>query len=741
MTSAVTPINTSKGARDFSCGEWSETVWLNRLYGVIGSERLSNSPFAAALPAMLVALDWQGTGRSLAANLPPPDVPITLAHLERILSDTGFKTRRAAALGDGSDTIRLRAGSVAQQGDRVAVYLGQPDGEDRWLIGRNQETLKLKGGDTILVVDPDPDFHPVDEARPDWFRGLFERIRDELFAVFAMSSIINLLALAVSIYTMVVYSVVIPSGATQSIWGIALFTTLAVIGGWGLRVGRQLVVSRLGSWAGTRIGEAAMRKMLSFPLDVSAKLGVQNNVIRMRSFENARQFLSGVGGANLIDYPFVVIFLIVIALLGGWLVWVPVVALLLYAALAFPTADYVSSKASAAGTAAARLEERAGAAFLGIDAFYHAGAGSQWLSRFTDLARESASRNRDYAIAVARAQAIGQALSMLTVLATMCVGVLLVLDKRMDAGGLVAAMLLIWRITTPAQQAFGSLVRLRQVKSSVRQLDQLMMTPTERAGVELASPFGLTNVSVTVDRLYLRPDTDQEAALNGVSFSVPAGARAAIVGPNAGGKTTLLECLAGLRRPQSGRVLVNGRDMRQFDATEYRAWVGYVPQVVPALPITVRDYLRLRAPMLQDADALRAFEQVLGADWKTLPPVASWRPLKNDPTGTVLLDRELKPFNDDHTEMRFRYLIAFVAATLGNPPVLLLDGVGLGRNPMWDERVARYLDSIRGRTTVIWTPYTTAHIQSSDQIVIIERGSVRGAGPAAPAAQPPAKIA
>ncbi len=122
----------------------------------------------------------------------------------------------------------------------------------------------------------------------------------------------------------------------------------------------------------------------------------------------------------------------------------------------------------------------AGTAFIGINAFHHTGAGSQWLNRFADAAREAAARNRDYAIAVARAQVIGQALTEFTVLATMCVGIVLVLEGLMNAGGLVAALMLIWRITTPAQQAFGSLVRLRQVRNSAAQLDQLMMTPRER---------------------------------------------------------------------------------------------------------------------------------------------------------------------------------------------------------------------------------------------------------------------
>ena len=239
---------------------WSEKVWLERLEAAVGAERRIASPVAAALPAMLVALGWVGTARSLAALLPPPDVPVTLDHLELLLPVIGYRTCRNGAAGSRSNTDRLRAGSLAQTraGD-VGVYLGRPDGEDLWLVNGSERRLVLSAGDTVLAVEPDIDFQPVDQPRPNWFRGLFEQIRDELFKLFAMSFVINVLALAVSLYTMVVYSVVIPSCATATVWGLALLAAVATIGGWALRIGRQFASSRLGAWVGTRIATATMR--------------------------------------------------------------------------------------------------------------------------------------------------------------------------------------------------------------------------------------------------------------------------------------------------------------------------------------------------------------------------------------------------------------------------------------------------------------------------------------------------
>ncbi|MDL2403814.1 ATP-binding cassette domain-containing protein [Rhizobium mayense] len=710
---------------------WSEELWLERLEAAVGPERRAASPIAAVLPAMLVALGWLGTARSLAALLPPADAPMTLDHLELVLPNLGYRTHRIVAKGTPFDTSRLPAGSLARlpTGD-FGVYLGQPEGKDLWLVDGSYLNLTPLKGTVILAVEPDINFRAVNEARPNWFRDLFEQMRNQVFNLFGVSLVINLAALSVSLYTMTVYSIVIPSGALATIWSLALLAVVVVVGGWALSIGRHFLSSSMAAWAGTRIGTATMGKLLALPLEMTARLGAQNNLIRLRGFENARTFMSGAGGLNLIDYPFIVIFLLVIALMGGWLVFVPIVALVAYAGLALPTADYVASKSTAAGAASGRLEENAVSAFYGMNAFHQAGADSAWLAHFAKLARESAACNRDYAIAVARAQAVGQMLSMLTVLATLCVGIFLVLGGFMHAGGLVAAMMLIWRITTPAQQAFGSLVRLRQVKSSIRQLDQLMATPAESAGSEFSSPASLTNVTLTAERIYYRPDADYDAALNGVSFNVKAGERTAIVGPSGSGKSVLLECLAGLRRPQSGRVLLDGRDIRQFDTTEYRAWIGYVPQFVPALPITVRDYFRLRVPTLDDRDAFAALERVIGPDWRELSAFGR--------SADEVLNRELNPFSEDIAELQFRHLIAFVAATINEPALLLIDGDGIAGTPEWEPRILRYFDSIQGATTVVWAPHSTEHIQACQQVVVLDRGNVLRAGPTA---QPPALTA
>ncbi len=224
---------------------WTEAVWLGRLEATVGAARRNLSPIAGALPAMLVALDWHGTARSLAALLPPADVPLTIGHLRQILSTIGFRTEHLTASGGPPDTSRLRAGSLVQtHAGEVGVFLGQPHGKERWLVNGRYSDLALSKGDTIVAVAPDMAFRNVNEGQRNWFRDLFERIRPELFKLFTVSFFINLLALSAVLYITMVYYVAIPSGTVSGAWGSLLLAVAAVIGGWALTAGRQFMLAR-----------------------------------------------------------------------------------------------------------------------------------------------------------------------------------------------------------------------------------------------------------------------------------------------------------------------------------------------------------------------------------------------------------------------------------------------------------------------------------------------------------------
>lgn len=697
----------------------SEAARLAGLRGVLGEQRLAH-PLARCISPLLVALDWFGAPQSILQSLPADGQPLTVPDLQELLRELGYQTR-LSPWQPGQTPLQA---SVLLRPGAAFVYLGCYEGKDCWHDGEQVTfAVQLQAGDMLLSVRKAVEYKPIDAAHPGWLSKLVVTARREISGVLLISLVANVLTLAVSLFTMFVYNTIIPSGAMLTLLAVTLGALIAVLGGWGLRMARARILARMTAWAGAKIGNLAYRKTLGLPLELSSRVGVDSNMSRLRSIESVRQWFGGAGGAVSADYPFAFIFLLVIALLGGWIVLVPLSSLLLFALLAKPMALYVEGRANRVGVVSRQLNDISLTLTLHLRSLNGVAGSVLWYRRIAEMVADGAEANRDYAMATGLAQTLAQALSSLTVLATMGVGVSLVLQQSMSTGGLIASMMLIWRITTPAQQMFSNQVRLRQLTDATRQLDRLLQTVGEMANPQSVAPISDLQHDIVIDRLYYRYNAEREAALNGVSFAIPVGQIVAVVGPNGAGKSTLLEIIAGIRLPHSGRVLVGGRDIRQFDLGDYRAWTGYVPQQVHGLPITVREALTLRFPVATDAMLYQALSRVAGPDW--------WRLLGGE-SAQQALSLVIDAWGENPDDVRNRMIVRLASATLEVPAIIVLDDPIGDRDPQLDGYLRCMLESLRGRSTIIMATHRPDLIRLADQVAILNEGALLHFGPVAP---------
>jgi ABC-type bacteriocin/lantibiotic exporter with double-glycine peptidase domain len=709
---------------------WSERARMQRIATLLGEARLGASAIARCLPALLVTLDWFGAPRNLVPSLPAQGAGFTVEDLRTLLADIGFRSDYLPRGKRDNLMESLPVGTLAITGEQCMLYLGRLDNKDWWHDGVSPVEGWQPSNDTeLLMIQRKAGFLPIDAPQPDWFGRLMAKAQSELLGIGLISLVTNLLALSVSLFTMTVYNSVIPSGATGTLTTLGLGAIVAIICGWGLRLGRATLLARMGAWAGTSIGTAAFRKTLGLPLEYSSRLGLNNNLNRMRSLEGVRQYLSGAGGVALVDYPFVLVFIVVIALLGGWIVFVPIIGLLLFWLAAWLVQPYVQRKSVHASRVGNRLLEEYSSGIQRLRSLQGISGNHHWLRRMRDMSSQAAKANRDLALAQALVQSIGQALGMFTVLGTMAAGIALVLSQGMTAGGLIATMMLVWHVTTPAQQFFSLSLRISQIKESRLQLERLMQSAGEAQHPQMYSPVEPLSPRIAVDHLYYRYTAEQEPALNGISFELQPGQRVVVVGPNGAGKSTLLQCLSGVRMPQSGRLVLDGRDIRQFDPADYRVWVGFHAQTLQNLPLPVRDFLRLSHPSASDERIIACFARVAGETWWSLLGCTSEE---------AALSLQLDPWREDPDALRIRHVVGMVEAVLDDPPLLLLDDPLRDGDPVLDGMFKRLLDSLRGISTVVIATHRADLIETADLIVILDQGKLIHVGPVAPQSQIPA---
>lgn len=209
---------------------------------------------------------------------------------------------------------------------------------------------------------------------------------------------------------------------------------------------------------------------------------------------------------------------------------------------------------------------------------------------------------------------------------------------------------------------------------------------------------------------------DGRRVLHGLDLAVAAGARLNVVGASGGGKSTLLALLMGFEVPQSGRILVNGRDLAGLDLAAWRRHVAWVPQRAHVFHGTLRDNLLIAAP---DADPLALRRAIHAA---VLAPVVARLPQGLD---TPLGERGHGLSGGECQRL------ALARAWLRNAPLLLLDEP----TQHLDEATAVDIDAALARfgegRTVIRVTHRLGAIADGEQVAVLADGRIAEQGSAA----------
>ncbi|MEO7235565.1 MAG: ABC transporter ATP-binding protein, partial [Lapillicoccus sp.] len=244
-------------------------------------------------------------------------------------------------------------------------------------------------------------------------------------------------------------------------------------------------------------------------------------------------------------------------------------------------------------------------------------------------------------------------------IAVLSVGGARVAGGSISVGTLVAFLLYVFFLIAPVNQVAGAVTQYHVGAAAVSRIQEAEALPVEPVSPPFdLPPPGSPPVSVAFERVVFRYDDALPVVHDGVTFSVPPGGMTAFVGPSGAGKTTVLSLIERFYEPESGRVLVDGLDVRDWPVGELRAAIGYVEQDAPVLSGTLRDNIVFGAPRASEDDV----QQVL----RTTRLVAMVAALP-DGLETTVGHRGMKLSGGE------KQRVAIGRALLRHPRLLLLD--------------------------------------------------------------------
>jgi ATP-binding cassette subfamily B protein len=307
--------------------------------------------------------------------------------------------------------------------------------------------------------------------------------------------------------------------------------------------------------------------------------------------------------------------------------------------------------------------------------------------------------------------ATGTLVSGLAVAAVVGVGVWFGAPGSLTIGELLAFLFLVQLFTQPVQIATEVLNELQNAIAGWRRVIAVLDTPADvadPAGSPRATPVPHGPVTARFEGVtYAYPDGPR--VLHGIDLEIPAQARVAVVGETGSGKTTLAKLLTRLQDPDSGRVLLNGVDLRDVPFASLRRRVVMVPQEGFLFDVSLRENIRLARPGAHDDDV-----DLVVTELGLQPWVAGL------PHG---LDTRVGQRGESLSAGE-RQLVAVARAYLADPDLLVLDEATSAVDPATEVRLNRALDGLtRGRTSVA-IAHRLSTAEAADVVVVVDKGRV-----------------
>ncbi len=681
----------------------------------------AGSPYAACIYPLLKALGWKSIRRELIEALPHFAENIDLVDVRNIIVNMGYESSPMKV-----DAQKLKAelypALYVTEDEQLFVLIERRDDVVQCFDCVKEESVSLaiselpRRGTAYLFTDTSSTVNSAQSAANSsgWFASMAYRFKKLVVHLFAMTFVVNLVALLVPLFIMLIYDKVIGAKSLDSLPLLISGVTILIVADLVMRYFRAKIMGAVAGRMDYLIGVEAFKQLLFLPPMYTENSSVTAQLSRLKQFEAVRDFFTGQTASIVMELPFVLMFLVAIGFLAGSIALIPLLMVVVYIIFGFLLRPSLNRKVQRSGVARTARQGMLIQTLDGRKEIKTIGSEAIWLEKFRELSGEAIHANYKTFVMNAFMTNISQSVMTLTGLAVLGLGAISVMNGAMSIGALIATMALVWRALSPLQSAFLSVSKFQQTILGINQIDQLMRLKIERKDAHSGLMTKASFSTVRMERVSFRYGPNSDPVLLGASFEAKQGEMVAIVGYTGSGKSTLLKLIAGMYKPQAGSLLFDDQDIRQLNTMELRRSIAYVPQNSQMFHGTIAQNMRLNNGLATDAELEQAAENAgILDDILALP----------DGFNTRIGDTAINKHPPG-----FIRAVSIARALVSQARIILFDEPGASLDDESDEKLVRQLKKLRGDRTVIMVSHRPSHIRLADKAILLDKGVVQFMG-------------
>ncbi len=517
----------------------------------------------------------------------------------------------------------------------------------------------------------------------------------------------NILALALPLAILQILDRVVVNQSLETLAFLVFGVVMALVLEEVLRATNGLVTGWLGARFEHNASVAALERLMHVPLQRYQREEPGVHAERILASTKVAEFYSGQALLVLFDLPFVVIFLALIYIIGGALVAVPVFLLLLFAYLVSRFGGWMRKQVQQRHILDDRRLGFLAEVLTGIHSVKTLTMEALMQRRYERLQEANTEMGEALARGGALATNIGMLFSQVMIVGVVFAGSWAALSGQMTPGGLAACMMLSVRALQPLRRGMTVWMRYQSFVAAQERLNEVLNMPYEDDAGKSAMP----PLEKTLELRGVTLSHEGGAALfANLSLKVEAGTYVAIRGESGSGKTSLLSLMNGLIRPDSGKILVDGRPLEDFAADSVHKEIALMPQTATIVSGNILENLTMFDASLNQEALGIAHE--LGLD----RIVAGMKLGYETPLGEGVA--ETLPAG-------VRQLIAIIRALVRKPSVILFDEANISLDMHGDQLLRNYLAGQKGKCTMVLVTHRPSLISLADKIYFLADGRLK----------------
>tara|TARA_R110002072_G_scaffold100183_2_gene220556 strand:+ start:38593 stop:40329 length:1737 start_codon:yes stop_codon:yes gene_type:complete len=531
--------------------------------------------------------------------------------------------------------------------------------------------------------------------------------RDSLVA----SLLINIFALASPLFVMNVYDRVVPNQAFETLWVLSSGIIIILLFDLLCKFLRHSFIDRSAAQLDHVLSERLFERILKTRLDcINGSIGGMAS--QLKDFDAIKQFLTASTMVALIDLPFALLFLFIIAYIGGSVAFAPLIAMLIL--LAYGMLMHFPLKKLSVELQSASAEKNAIAVeslstletIKSLNAEYH--QLSLWQKSLLKMIALSL-KSRQYADSIGL---VSTFVIQMTVVSVIILGVYQINAQNMSLGALIACVLLSSRALAPMVQLASLISQFHQAKAALVSLDAL-----SSQAVDVEQNRTYLNTDRLLGKIELRElsySVSQGTILNQLSLTIQAGEKVALIGKIGAGKSTLLKLLMGFIQPGSGQVLIDDIELQHLDMSQLRSHIAYVPQEISLLRGSLRDNILLKNASASVDELTQALHVAC------LDAFVQAHPMGVD----MLIGEQGKGLSGGQKQS-----VAIARAMINQPDLFLFDELSAAMDNQTEQEVIQNIKTLTKDKTMILSTHRSSLLSLVDRVIVMDAGKIVADGP------------